>query len=141
MSSSHSLGLAEVVALWLSDQDIPAQVMDAATLGGFDGLTWLSRTAVSARGIEVWVIDPTQVPQALLLLEEHSAAQAARAAERAHPAADVELVCEECGQAGTFPGSASGKVQTCTRCGAYMDIPGDQDDWTAPDDEEEPDEA
>src|SRR4051794_14567613 len=89
---ADSLGLAEVVALWLCDQDVPAEVMDAATLGGFDGLTWLSRTAVSARGMEVWVTDPNQIPQAQVLLAEHGAALAARVAERAHSSAAVEVV-------------------------------------------------
>jgi hypothetical protein len=47
---ADSLGLAEIIAGGLSDQGIAAEAMDTATLGGFDGLTWLSSTGISARG-------------------------------------------------------------------------------------------
>src|SRR5262249_4265530 len=133
---AESLGLAEVVALWLTDQGIPAQVMDTATLGGLDGLSWITRTAVSARGIEVWVEDPDQIDQARLLLEQHSAALAAQAAARESASAPIDVVCEECGEPNTFPGNQSGKVENCTHCGAYIDVPAEGEDWAAAESED-----
>jgi hypothetical protein len=138
---ADSLGLADVIALWLTDQGIPAQVMDAATLGGHEGLTWLSRTGVSGRGIEVWVIDPGEVSRAQLLLEEHQADLAADAADRANSSETVEVICEDCGESNTFPGSERGKVQNCRQCGVYMDVPSDLDGWMDAEGEEEPGEG
>jgi ribosomal protein S27E len=124
---ADSLGLAEVVALWLTHQEVPAQVMDRNTLGGLEGLTF-SRTMVSSRGIEVWVMDVAQAPRASQLLEAHGAELAARAAARAPASGPIDVVCDKCGQLSTFPGSASGKVENCTHCGEYVDVPGG-DDW------------
>jgi hypothetical protein len=126
---ADSLGLAEVVAIWLTDQGLPAQVMDAHTLGGHEGLTWFSRTGVSTRGIEVWVNDPAEATRTQLLLQEHQAEMAAQAAERAHAAETVEVVCEDCGGSNAFPGSDRGKVQNCGHCGEYLDVPSDQDGY------------
>ncbi len=103
--------------------------MDGATLGGFDGLTLWAPTAVGARGIEVWVLDPNQADAARQLLEQHAEELAARDAARADSSASVEVACEECGEVNVFPGSDSGKVQTCRNCGEYLDVPGPDGDW------------
>jgi hypothetical protein len=117
-----SLGLAEVVALWLTDHGIAAEVTNPATLGGLDGLTWLSRNAVSASGIEVWVQEPAQAEQARQLVAQHSAELAAKAAERG-TAGDIAVVCEACGEENVFLGSEAGKVLSCESCGEYIDVP------------------
>src|SRR5205823_2928976 len=54
---SDTLGVAEIVAAWLHEQEIAAEVMDTATLGGFDGKTSITPWVASNRGIEVWVPD------------------------------------------------------------------------------------
>lgn len=119
---ADSLGLAEVVALFLSDQGLAAEVMSPATLGGLDGLTVWSSHAVAARGIEVWVLDPSTAPRARELLERQAAQLAARTAERG-AAGDITAVCEDCGQDTVFPGTEAGKVLNCRWCGAYLDVP------------------
>jgi len=58
------MGIAEVVATWLREHDIPAQVMNPKTLGGLDGLTLGSRTGVAAAGVEVWVLDAADAGRA-----------------------------------------------------------------------------
>lgn len=45
----------------------------------WSGLTLWPRTAVSARGMEVWVLDLSQADRARQFLKEHRAALAARA--------------------------------------------------------------
>jgi len=72
---ANNPGEADVVAGWLSDQGIRAQVMNRATLGGLEGLTPFSPLGVATVGIEVWVQDPTQADEALRLLAEHAAAR------------------------------------------------------------------
>ena len=119
---AESLGRAEVIVLWLADHDIAAEVMNPATLGGLDGLTWLSRTAVGASGIEVWVLDPTQAGQARELIAQHAEWLAAQAAERS-AAGEIEVVCEECSKGSVFPGSEAGKVLECQHCSEYVDVP------------------
>ncbi len=138
---ADSLGLAEVVAGWLSDHGIAAQVMDAATLGGFDGLTWLSSTGVAARGIEVWVRDPARASEAKALLEAQGEALTAQASRRGEGAAEVEVACDECGAMNTFAAADGGRVQSCARCGAYVDVPGGEDDLGISDEEGEADEG
>lgn len=102
--------------------------MDVNTLGGLDGLTWLSSTAVAARGIEVWALDPDQVGRAILLLEEHKAEVAGRAAQPATADAPIRVTCEDCSGVSTFPHRERGTVQNCNHCGAYVDVPGDEED-------------
>ena len=59
---ANDVATATVVANWIEHQGIPAKVMDAMTLGGLEGLTaW---TGVSARGIEVWVVQPDDAKRA-----------------------------------------------------------------------------
>ncbi len=36
---------------------------------------------------------------------------------------DVAFPCEECGTLIAFPGDRRGKVETCPRCGAFVDVP------------------
>lgn len=125
---ADTLGHAEVVALWLCSHDLPARVMDTATLGGLEGLTWMSKSGTSSRGIEVWVENPQMIQQAMLLLQEHSAELANKTSGQAS-ATDIDVVCEDCNWTGSFPGSERGTVQNCARCGAYLDIPGEEDEW------------
>jgi ribosomal protein L37AE/L43A len=113
---------AQLIVVWLADHNIAAEAMNQSTLGGLEGLTWLSRTGVSASGIEVWVLDPAQADQARDLIAQHSAQLATKAAERS-AAGDIEATCEDCGGVNVVPGSEAGKVWTCRHCGEYMDVP------------------
>jgi hypothetical protein len=118
---ASSLGLAEVVVVWLGEQGVAAQVMNPLTLGGLDGLTPWSPSGVAAAGIEVWVNDPADAPRAAQLLAEQAAAQAAKAPD-AQEAGELEVTCEECSRVTAFPASRRGKVENCPECGAYLDV-------------------
>jgi hypothetical protein len=119
---ADSLGLAEVIVVWLADHGIPAEVMNPTTLGGLDGLTWLSSTAVGASGLEVWVMDPAQAGPARDRIAEHRAQLAAHADER-EAGGQITALCEDCGKESSFPGSEAGKVLNCLHCGEYIDVP------------------
>ena len=110
---ANDVGQANVVAAWLQGQDISAEVMNQATLGGL-----ISPMLTGATGFEVWVHDLAQVPEAIRLLGDHAIAQVAK--KPAGPPLDV--VCEECGKSSTFPGNQRGSVQVCPHCGAYLDV-------------------
>ncbi len=134
---ADSPAVAELVASWLQGQGIEARVMDQSTLGGLEGLTIWSSTGVSARGIEVWVLDPEQAPRALELLAEREAERVAR--RESADVGPVAAVCEECGLTTTFPGAQRGTTQQCPHCAAYLDVPGGEEEWEA-DQEGEPEE-
>ena len=126
---ADSLGEADVVATFLDGQGIRAEVMDRNTRGGFEGLSLLSPQGVSSRGIEVWVLDPAQVPQAIELLAEQEMQRTTRNAVREVGGDPVEVVCEECGTATTFPPEQIGTVQDCPSCAAYLDVGGDEEEF------------
>jgi hypothetical protein len=132
-------GEADVVVIWLGQQEIAAQVMNRNTMGGLEGLTpWVG---VSARGIEVWVKDADDASRAGQLLAAHHALQAGKAPESTTPRGPVNVLCEECGASVAFPGADHGSVQDCPECGAFIDVLDGDEEWEEPADEGEEDEA
>jgi hypothetical protein len=109
---------ADIVAGWLSDQGVSAQVMNRATLGGLEGLTPFSPLGVGTAGLEVWVEDPAQAPEALRLLAEHAAAREAKG-QGGQP---ITVACDRCGARLTFAAAQRGSTQECEHCGAYVDV-------------------
>jgi hypothetical protein len=134
---ANSPGEAGVIVAVLAGEGIAAEAMNQATLGGLLGLTPYSATGVSAAGIEVWVHDPAQAEPAREFLAEHAARAVARAAGIPADAVPVEVECEECGESNRYPAADRGKVQTCGRCGAYLDVPGEEEEWDVGDEEAE----
>jgi hypothetical protein len=124
---ADTVGVGEIIVVWLANHGIEAQVMNPATLGGLDGLTWASRTGVAAGGIEVWVNDASQAAQARELLEQHATELTAKTAAR-NAGGDITVTCEECGKENVVPGSETGKVVNCKHCEAYMDVPDPSED-------------
>jgi hypothetical protein len=127
---ANTLGEAEAATTWLDGEGVTAQVMDVNTLGGLDGLTWLSPTGVGQRGIEVWVKDAGDIERARTLLAGHEAALQAKAKVLADDATPVDVVCEDCGKTTRFPAAQRGSVQSCSVCAAFIDVPGDDEDWS-----------
>jgi hypothetical protein len=124
---ADNFGQADIVANWLDEHGIPAQVMNQATLGGL-----VSPLLTPAVGVEVWVVDPAHAPEAIRLLGERALADVAK--ERT--GAPVAVVCEECGASSTFPASCRDTVQDCPHCSAFLDVVDpDEDDGAAPVDE------
>jgi hypothetical protein len=134
---ADSMGLAEVVATWLAEQGFPAEVMNQATLGGLRGLTPYALSGVSADGVEVWVQDAAHADDARKALAEQARRAAAEQAAR-EAAPPVEVVCEDCNQTSTFAGKERGSVQDCPHCGAYLDVPGDDDSGPSEWEKQEP---
>jgi Putative prokaryotic signal transducing protein len=127
---ANTMGEAEVMATWLEGESIDAQVMDVNTLGGLDGLTPLSPTGVGQRGVEVWVKDSADIERARTLIAEQQAELKAKADSRRDDATPVDVACEECGKTIQFTGAQRGSVQNCTACGAHVDVPGEDEDWS-----------
>jgi Putative prokaryotic signal transducing protein len=120
-----NLGRANLIVGWLAGHGIAAEVMDEMTLGGFEGLTAMLPGKLSLRGVEVWVKNATDADRARQLLAERQAEIEAKA----NRPGTVEAVCEECGEASTFPAAEQGTIQDCPHCGAIMDVPDPDDEW------------
>jgi hypothetical protein len=92
---------------------------------------------------QVWIERADVERAAPIFAEFGRRAAELRAAETAPEegsSAPIELTCEECGGALSFPAGLKGSVQECTHCGAYVDV-GDaesEEDWGS---DEETDEA
>jgi len=122
------MGTASVIVGFLGAHNIPAQLMNQMTLGGFEGLTpWAP--GISHKGIEVWVIDPEDATKALTLLKEQGEQIAADAEARAGLTGTVSVVCDECGRSAEFPASEMGTVQDCPHCHRWIDVPDPHDHW------------
>jgi hypothetical protein len=119
----RSMGEAAVVASFLEQHGIASEVMNQATLGGLEGLTALV-PGVSSRGIEVWVLDPGRVREAVGLLAEAEAERLVQKDEEGEP---IYVMCEECGAESSYPYETRGTCQNCPRCGSYVDVESDED--------------
>jgi len=79
-------------------------------------------------------VERDDVERAVPVIEEFEQTRRRRQAEGEDAAAadkPVEAECESCGKRATFPASRRGTVETCPHCGAYLDVPGDDEfDWS-----------
>src|SRR5206468_3082965 len=81
---------------------------------------------LSLRGLEVWVANPDDADRARQLIAENAEELQAKRGDRT---GDVEARCEECETATIFPAADAGTVQKCPNCGAYLDVPGADEEW------------
>ncbi|HEV3386763.1 MAG TPA: hypothetical protein VG097_18245 [Gemmata sp.] len=133
---------ANMISGILDGAGFPSQVMNEATLGGFEGVTgWVP--GFSHKGVEVWVIDQALVEPAKQFLQAELESVEKERQKRASRTGTISAVCEECGKSSDWSADAMGTTNTCPNCGAYMDIPDPDDDWSDVDfgDPEDEDEA
>jgi hypothetical protein len=123
---------ANLIAGLLTGAGFPAQVMNEATMGGFEGITGLM-PGYSHKGMEVWVVDPAHVEPATKFLEQEMKTVEAEKEKRANRTGTVTAVCEECGKSSEWPATAMGTTETCPHCHKYMDIVDPDDDWSGVD--------
>lgn len=90
---------------------------------------------VPADEFPVLVTDATRAADARELLNSAVNKALVRAAQdkRAARTGTVQATCEECGHVSEWPAAAMGTTETCPKCGAYMDVPDPDDDWTGVD--------
>jgi len=73
---------------------------------------------------QVW-IERTDIERTRPVLIEYDRWNAQRRATEGgtrDAGAQVEAVCEECGERSMFPATQEGTTQSCPRCGAYVDV-------------------
>lgn len=106
---------AQLLVAWLDDNEIDATIMGGQNPGS------LAFGVSDFQGIRILVADDAIAARAAELLAEHDAGPRDNAA--AEPS--VDMTCEECGAVTKFDSGEKNKVQTCSACGAFVDIPDD----------------
>ena len=120
---TSTLEEAEIIVSWLDEQGIEAIIPDRSSPGVFAfGVT-------DTEGIEIYARDEDTAGRARKLLEEHDRQRAAGAGGDTSGAdgAGFDVTCDECGRVDRFPAGAKGTVQSCTNCGAFLDMPGSEE--------------
>lgn len=117
---------AQLLVAWLDDNDIDATIVGGQNPGS------LAFGVSDFTGIRIFVSDDSTAARAMELLAEHDDQQAGSAIRQAGSAGSpenasaepaIEMTCEECGVVTMFEGAEKNKVQTCSACGAFIDIP------------------
>jgi hypothetical protein len=124
---ANTFGQAFVVAGWLQDRGILAEVMSSETTDGFNS-TFLAL----GKGVEVWVVDPAQAAEAIELLGEHTV----ELLFQKQTGPPLEVVCDECGETSTYPFEQRGSVQSCPHCSAYLDVEAEEETDGSPESSE-----
>ncbi len=107
---------ADIIVVWLADQEINAFVKNRNVIG-----TVNVPFATAPKGVEVCVLDGEQAKRATELLAEH-ADELSHRPQPIPPGKVFRAVCEECGRPTDFPSELFGSVQTCPHCRANMDV-------------------
>jgi hypothetical protein len=126
--------IAEAVVQLLASHDIAAEVYTEPTQTISEPVTGVSEVS-PAEKFEIRVSVAAKVDEArkLLTLAENNAIITAIREKRLQRTGTVSAVCEDCGQSSEWPADAMGTTETCPNCGAYMDIPDPDDDWSGVD--------
>lgn len=126
---------ADLVAAMLNNNGIMAEIKTHMKESDGLVLTPFANSNMSDH-LEIHVADLEQVQEAeeLIAANEELVAQTAEKLS-APPPEDVIVACEACGKSTLFAGALQGSVQDCPECGAYMDIPGGEEefDWSVVD--------
>ncbi len=126
---------AEALVAWLREREIQADIETHLKESDGVGLTPFSSSDMASR-LEIHVPDANLAAEVRQLIEQNKSEWYQSAQEvKSAPPQDMAVNCEACGQTSIFPGELQGTVQVCPHCGAYMDIPGGEDefDWSVVD--------
>jgi hypothetical protein len=131
---AENVKLAEAVIQLLATHNIPAEAFTGEAHTVSEPVTGMSELSVPEE-LEIRVTDPAKVAEARDLLTTAESAAAVRAIreKRLQRTGTITAVCEECGKSSEWPADTMGTTDTCPNCGAYMDIPDPDDDWSGVD--------
>jgi len=125
-----SLNAGDIVVAWLSGHGILARVMGAAALQGVPG--WIPFYEFGTRDVEVWVLDDEQAPAARKLLAEQSDELKLRLGTLGQPDPPIQVICGGCGHANVYPAVERGRVESCARCGDFLDVGKSDEEGSSP---------
>lgn len=106
---------AEMVVAWLSERDINAFILDRDNPGVMAfGIT-------NEEGIAIAVAQGETAQRAVGLLQVHHQ-EHLQEAQPDTGTATIEVICEECGKQNVYAVAATGTVQECEECRAFLDV-------------------
>jgi hypothetical protein len=132
---AESEKVADAVVGLLATAGIAAEIhvppIDTTT----EPLTGASEIVSKGVELEVRVQNEAQLKDAKDLISSAVGAAAVRAEreKRAARTGTVSATCEDCGKLSEWPATAMGTTEVCPHCGAYMDIPDPDEDWSGVD--------
>ncbi|MCA8982327.1 MAG: hypothetical protein KDA76_01090 [Planctomycetaceae bacterium] len=129
---TNDLREAELIVVWLRQQGLEAEIQthlkesDGVGLGVYNNSDMWSRLEIHIKDLE-----RVEEVRELISQNEEELLQPVREIEAA-PLEDILVACEACGNTALFPSEMQGTVQDCPHCGAYLDVPGGEDefDWS-----------
>jgi rRNA maturation protein Nop10 len=126
--------VADAVSRLLASEGIAAETVSPPPQTVSDPLTGTTQL-LPPDGLQVRVADAGAAARAKEVLGSELAAAAVRAVRerRAGRTGTVTAECEECGKPSDWPAAAMGTTEVCPHCGAYMDVPDPDDDWSGVD--------
>lgn len=132
--TAGDMGAANALAEWLGRKNFLCEVVPPPMIaepGDALGLTESAPPVVEVRVLDIDQADAARqaIAEAKEELRDVQAAQLRRAARTG----TVSATCEECGRASEWPAAQAGTTQDCPHCGAYMDVPDSEDDWSGVD--------
>jgi hypothetical protein len=124
--------VADAVVSLLEGAGIPAEVHVPPIDASAEAITGLSDVGTKSAELEVRVTNEAKLADAKDLINSALGTSALRAVreKRAARSGTVTATCEECGKPSEWPATAMGTTETCPHCGAYMDIPDPDDNWS-----------
>lgn len=119
IATYHSQPKAEAARILLAHEGIEAVLLNETIVA----MDWLLMNAIGGIKLQVATEDAAR---AASLIAAYDAEQKER--QRARATELIRFKCSECGAAQQFSGDRRGGVESCTKCGRYIDVPGDSDD-------------
>ena len=119
IATYHSLPKAEAARIFLAHEGIEAVLVNESIVA----MDWLLMNAVGGVKLQVATQD---VELASGFINKFEADQQERLKSQAKEF--VRFNCSECGKPQQFTGDRRGGVETCTKCGCYIDVPNTSDE-------------
>lgn len=124
--------VADAVVALLAEKGIATDVHVPPIDTTSEPLTGASEIVWKNTEFDVRVKDAAQLAEAKDLIASAVGEAAVRAVrdKRAARTGTVSATCDECGKPSDWPAAAMGTTELCPHCGAYMDVPDPDDDWS-----------
>jgi hypothetical protein len=128
---AENIRVAEAIIQFLAANNIPAEVFTDPTQTISEPVTGVSEVLPAER-FEIRVTVPAKATEARALLASAESAAMVRSIreKRLQRSGTVNAVCEECKKSSEWPADTMGTTEQCPNCGAWMDIPDPDDDWS-----------
>ena len=114
IATYHSQTKAEAARIHLAQEGIEAVLINESIVA----MDWLLMNAIGGIKLQVAAHDAERAAGYINALEGEQ-----RERLKSQATEFIRFHCSECGQLQQFTGDRRGGVETCTKCGRYIDVP------------------